>query len=108
MSKQDFDKATKEYREVGITNKKQIRNALKLEAQYMKNGGNPQDVRGKVQNIVQTYEGIDRKAVYGDANATQAALKNIEGQLSNVKDAKQRRAVANEILQGYRDWYNIG
>lgn len=108
MSKADFNKATKAYRESGITDKKEIRNALKLEEQYLKNGGDPKDVRGKVQNIVQTYSSVDKKAIYGDEKATAAALRNIESQLSNVKDAKQRRAVANEILQGYRDWYNAG
>lgn len=110
MLKQDYDKAVREYRQVGITDKKQIRNALKLEAQYRKDGkdgGNEKAIRGKVQNIVQTYDNIDKKAVYGDDKATEKALKNIESQLTNIADAKQRRAVANEILQGYRDWYNI-
>lgn len=108
MSKADYDKAVREYRQVGITDTKTIRNALKLEQQYKeKNGGSEKDIRGKVQNIVQTYDNVDKKAVYGDERATAAALKNIEGQLSNVSDAKQKRAVANEILQGYRDWYNI-
>lgn len=112
MSKDEFNKVTKAYREVGITDKKTIRNALKLEAQYAtdgKNHGSKEDIRGKVQNIVQSYDGISKKAIYGeDEKATQAALKNIESQLTNVKDQKQRRTVANEILQGYRDWYNVG
>lgn len=108
MSKKEFDEATKSYREAGITNKKDIRKALRLEKQYRDKGGNLEDVRGKVQNIVQTYDGVDKRAVYGNDKATEAALKNIESQLSNVADAKQRRAVANEILQGYRDWYNVG
>lgn len=107
MTKEEFTKATREYREVGITNKKDIRKALHLEAQYAKNGGDKKEIRGKVQNIVQTYDGVNKKAVYGEnKEATEAALKNIESQLSNMKDAKQRRSVANEILQGYRDWYN--
>ncbi len=107
MTKEEFTKATREYREVGITNKKDIRRALHLEAQYAKNGGDKKEIRGKVQNIVQTYDGVNKKAVYGEnKEATEAALKNIESQLSNMKDAKQRKSVANEILQGYRDWYN--
>ncbi len=107
MTKEEFTKATREYREVGITNKKDIRRALHLEAQYAKNGGDKKEIRGKVQNIVQTYDGVNKKAVYGEnKEATEATLKNIESQLSNMKDGKQRRAVANEILQGYRDWYN--
>ena len=35
------------------------------------------------------------------------SLKNVKSE-EDVKDAKQKRAVANEIMQGYRDWYNIG
>lgn len=110
MSKQEYDKAVREYRQAGITNKKDIRNALKLEYQYKndnRHGESAKDIRGKVQNIVQTYDNIDKKAVYGSDNkATEAALRNIENQLTKG-DAKQKRAVANEILQGYRDWYNI-
>ncbi len=106
MSKEEFDKATREYRQVGITDTKQIRKALHLEAQYAKNGGDRKEIRGKVQNIAQSYDAIDRKAVYNsDAKATEATLKNIESQIASG-DAKQKRAIANEILQGYRDWYN--
>lgn len=112
MTKAEFNKATKSYREAGITDKKTIRNALKLEEQYVKagkDGGNREAIRGKVQNIVQTYDAISPKAIReGDKGAREAALKNIESQLTNVQDAKQRRAVANEIFQGYRDWYNVG
>lgn len=111
MTKAEFNKATREYREVGITDKKDIRNALKLEEKYReegKDGKDPAKIRGKVQNIVQSYDAISKKAIYGeDKNATEAALKNIEGQLT-TGDAKQKRAIANEILQGYKDWYNIG
>ncbi len=106
MSKADFNKATREYRQVGITDTKTIRKALHLEAQYAKNNKDAKEVRGKVQNIVQSYDAIDRKAVYGsDEKATKATLKNIENQIASG-DAKQKRAIANEILQGYRDWYN--
>lgn len=106
MSKAEFDKATLEYRKVGITDTKTIRKALHLEAQYAKTNKDKKEVRGKVQNIAQSYEAIDRKAVYGsDKNATEATLKNIAGQIEKG-DAKQKRAIANEILQGYRDWYN--
>jgi len=106
MSKEEFTKATREYRKVGITDTKTIRKALHLEAQYAKDNKDAKEVRGKVQNIVQSYDAIDRKAIYGsDDKATEATLKNIENQLE-IGDAKQKRAVANEILQGYRDWYN--
>ena len=110
MTKEAFDKATTEYRQAGITDAKTIRKALHLEQQYReknKDGGDAKTIRGKVQNIVQTYDGIDRKAVYGsDANATEATLKNIENQIG-TGNAKQKRAIANEILQGYRDWNNV-
>lgn len=106
MSKEEFNKATLEYRKVGITDTKTIRKALHLEAMYAKDNKNAKEVREKVQNIAQSYDAIDRKAVYGsDDRATQATLKNIQGQLSSG-DAKQKKAIANEILQGYRDWYN--
>lgn len=106
MSKAEFDKATLEYRKVGITDTKTIRKALHLEAQYAKTNKDAKEVRGKVQNIAQSYDAIDRKAVYGsDKNATEATLKNIAGQIQKGDD-KQKRAIANEILQGYRDWYN--
>lgn len=107
MSKEEFNKATKEYREVGITDKKTIRKALHLESQYAKTNKDAKEVRGKVQNIVQTYDGANKRAVYGDSEkSTEAALQNIESQLSKVQDSKQKRAVANEILQGWRDWDN--
>lgn len=110
MTQKQFNDATRSYRESGITDRTQIRRALKLEQKYVKegkDGGNIQAIRGKVQNIVQTYDNADRKAVYGsDKSATTAALKNIESQLTNVTDAKQKKAVANEILQGWRDFYN--
>lgn len=106
MSKKKFDEATLSYRQAGITDTKTIRKALHLEAEYAKNDKDAEKVRKKVQNIAQSYDAIDRKAVYGsDDKATQATLKNIEGQLEKG-DAKQKRRVANEILQGYRDWYN--
>lgn len=111
MSREEYDKAVLSYRQAGITDTKTIRNALKLEYKYKKDTshshGSAEDIRGKVQNIAQTYDQVSKKAVYGeDKNATEAALKNIEGQLSSG-DARQKRAIANEILQGYRDWYNI-
>ena len=107
MSKAEFKQATLDYRKVGITDTKTIRKALHLEAQYAKNNKDAKEVRGKVQNIVQTYDGINKKAVYGEnKEATEAALKNLESQLTKGS-AKQKRAIANEILQGYRDWYNV-
>lgn len=107
MTKQSYDKAVKEYREAGITDTKTIRNALKLEEKYKKDKrGTDEDIRGKVQNIVQTYDMADKKAVYGDDAAREKALQNVERQLSNG-DAKQKRAIANEIMQGWVDWYNI-
>lgn len=110
MTEKQFNDATRSYRESGITDRTQIRRALKLEQKYVKegkDGGNIKTIRGKVQNIVQTYDNADRKAVYGsDRTATTAALKNIESQLTNVTDAKQKRAIANEVLQGWRDFYN--
>lgn len=108
MTKQSYDKAVREYREAGITDTKTIRNALKLEEKYKKEkpGEKNEDIRGKVQNIVQTYDMADKKAVYGDDTAREKALQNVERQLSSG-DAKQKRAIANEIMQGWVDWYNI-
>ncbi len=111
MSMDEFKKATLSYRQSGITDKKTIRKALKLEEAYKKNGDtrSAETIRANVQNIAQTYDNISKKAVYGeDKNATMAALRNIEGNLSNIEDPAQKRAVAKQIMQGYRDWYNAG
>lgn len=109
MTKKEFTEATLAYRKAGITDTKTIRKALHLESTYKKqnvDGGNIEKIRGKVQNIAQSYDAIDRKAVYNsDAKATEATLKNIASQI-DAGDAKQKRAIANEILKGYRDWYN--
>lgn len=110
MSKSEYDRAVLEYRQAGITNKKDIRNALKLEQMYKSDGkkhGTNEEIRGKVQNIVQTYENIDKRAIYGQGKERTAAINNISNQLSNISDSKQKKDVANEILQGYIDWYNI-
>ena len=105
MTKAEFNKATKSYRECGITDTKTIRKALKLEEKYAQNGGNRQEIRENVQNIVQTYDGIE-KAAFRNKEAKEATIQNIESQLTNMKDEKQKRAVANQIFQGYVDWRN--
>lgn len=105
MTKKEFNEATKSYRESGITDTKTIRKALKLEQEYLKSGGNKQDVRANVQNIAQTYDSIE-KAAFRNKEAKEATLKNIEAQLTKISDEKQRRSVANQIFQGYVDWRN--
>ena len=64
------------------------------------------EARGDVQNIVQNYKNIDSRAFYNE-EAKNKQLKSIESQLGNIKDAKQKQAMAREIFKGYEDWRNL-
>ena len=105
------------YRKTGITDKDTIRKAMKLEQQYArrKKENNrrglsdeqiAKEARGDVQNIVQNYKNIDSRAFYNE-EAKNKQLKSIESQLGNIKDAKQKQAMAREIFKGYEDWRNL-
>ena len=111
MTKQEYDKAVRSYRESGITDNDKITKALKLENKYKKDHathGSDEQIRRKVQNVAALYDGVSRKAVTGeDKNAREAALQNFEAQMTNVKDPKQKRDVANDIMQTCIDWYRM-
>lgn len=105
------------YRKTGITDKDTIRKAMKLEQQYArrKKENNrrglsdeqiAKEARGDVQNIVQNYKNIDSRAFYNE-EAKNKQLKSIESQLGNIKDTKQKQAMAREIFKGYEDWRNL-
>ena len=105
------------YRKTGITDKDTIRKAMKLEQQYArrKKENNrrglsdeqiAKEARGDVQNIVQNYKNIDSRAFYNE-EAKNKQLKSMESQLGNIKDAKQKQAMAREIFKGYEDWRNL-
>lgn len=107
-SKKEVQSAFKSYRESGITDKSTIRKAMALEDKYLKNGGDQEAVRQNVQGIIQTRGLVDSKAYSGDAKAIKASKERIERQLTNIKDEKIRKQRAEQLFQGYQDFYDLG
>lgn len=107
-SKKEFTDAVLSYRQSGITDEKTIKKALALEETYgkkYKGQLTQEQIRGDVQNIVQTKDDINTKAFYNET-AKQKELKRIESSL-NISDEKQRSAVARRIFKGYEDFRSI-
>ncbi len=107
-TKKEVKEAFQSYRQAGITDKGTIRKAMALEDKYRENGGNREAIRENVQGIIQTRGLVDSKAYNGDSKAIEASKARIERQLTNIKDEKLRRQRAEQLFQGYQDFYDLG
>ena len=106
ISKKDIKQAFLDYRQAGITDNTQIKNALKLE-QAKDENGNAIFSRGEVQNIVQSSKLIDDRAYVNDA-AREKTINRLSGMLNKEKfTEEQRKAMANRIFKGNEMYRNI-
>lgn len=105
MSKEDVRTAFKEYRQCGITDNKQIKNALKLE-QAKDSNGNKMFKRDEVQNIVQSSAFISQKA-FNNKEARELEIKRIEGMLGGNLTPQEKTATAKRIFKGNEMYRNM-
>ena len=109
-SKEEFKDMVTSYRQSGITEQKDIKNAIKLEEYYNKQENNPHrlqrtEIRQQVQNIVSGYNNLDstqKRAFSGDEKA-ETALRN-ELLIMLGGDTPQNRMYVDTIYQGYKDY----
>lgn len=104
MSKEDVRKAVLDYRQCGITDNKQIKNALKLEQTTGANG--KKFTRAEAQNVVQSMSFINQKA-YRTKETREAEIKRIEGMLSTNLTPQQKQTTAQRIFEGNQLFMNM-
>lgn len=107
MTKKQYDQAVLQYRQAGITDTKQIRNALKLENKYVGNGADRKLAREDIQKVIQDKDKVSTKSFKGDAKSKQADIEMIERSINDIQDRKLKRERAEALFKIHQDFYEL-